>query len=280
MKVMTKIRMGVDICLTILLPVLMAETITGQEFHEWAGVAMTVLFIIHHILNWRWWNNIWKGGYGLFRFVSVMLNLLMLADILALAVSGITMSGFVFNWLSIPGGMILSRRLHLFTSYWGLILMSLHLGLHWGMVVKLGKKLRKEKKSDSLLVWLARGLAAAVILFGIYAFIRQNMADYLFLRTAFVFWDETKTALLFFSEVFAMMGLFIAIGYYGSKLLMIGKCSQTKQKVLKCFAFLIPVILCTAVILRIGFGNYIDSLMITSGCFSLSKLAIFLEKTS
>ena len=254
MKRMTKIRMGVDICLTILLPVLMAEILTGQEFHEWAGLAMTVLFIIHHVLNWRWWKNIWKGGYKPVRFVSVMLNLLMLADISALAVSGIMMSGFVFDWLSVSGGMILSRRLHLFSSHWGLILMSLHLGLHWSMAVKLGKKLRKGRNSD-MFACLARGLSVAVALFGIYAFVRQDMADYLFLRTAFVFWDETKTAFLFFAEVIGMMGLFIAIGYYSSKLLTGAECGQMKQKVLKCLAFLVPVLLCAAVILWIGFGN-------------------------
>lgn len=255
MKRMTKIRMGVDICLTVLLPVLMAEILTGQEFHEWAGVAMAALFIIHHVLNWRWWKNIWKGGYKPVRFVSVMLNLLMLADISALVVSGIMMSGFVFDWLPVSGGMILSRRLHLFASHWGLVLMSLHLGLHRSMAVKLGKKLRKGENPDSLAVWLARGLAAAAALFGIFAFVRQNIADYLFLRTAFVFWDETKTAFLFFAEVIAMMGLFIAIGYYGSKLLTGGKCGQMKQKVLKCLAFLVPVLLCAAVIWWIGFGN-------------------------
>lgn len=247
--------MGVDICLTVLLPILMAEILTGQEFHEWAGTVMAALFIIHHVLNWRWWKNIWKGGYKPVRFVSVMLNLLMLADISALVVSGIMMSGFVFDWLPVSGGMILSRRLHLFASYWGLVLMSLHLGLHWSMAVKLGKRLRKGEDPDRLAVWLARGLAAAVALFGIFALARQNIADYLFLRTAFVFWDETKTAFLYFAEVIAMMGLFIAIGYYGSKLLTGGKCGQMKQKVLKCLAFLVPVLLCAVVILWIGFGN-------------------------
>lgn len=34
-------------------------------------------------------------------------------------ISGIRMSGFVFEWLPISGGMILSRRLHLFASHWG-----------------------------------------------------------------------------------------------------------------------------------------------------------------
>ncbi len=232
MKGMAKIRMGADICLTVLLPVLMAEILTGQEFHEWAGAVMAVLFLIHHVLNWRWWKNIWKGGYKPVRFVSVMLNLLMLADVSALTISGITMSGFVFDWLPVSGGMILSRRLHLFASHWGLVLMSLHIGLHWSMAVKLGRKLRKGRGSH-VPAWLARGLAAAVALFGIYAFVRQNMADYLFLRAAFVFWDETKTAFLFFAEVIAMMGLFIAVGYYGSGWLTGGRCGQVQQKVLK-----------------------------------------------
>ena len=255
MRGMTKIRMGADICLTVLLPVLMAEILTGQEFHEWAGVAMAVLFIIHHALNWRWWKSIWKGGYRPLRFVGVMLNLLMLADISALVVSGIMMSGFVFAWLPFSGGMIFSRRLHLFASHWGLILMSLHLGLHWNMAVKLGGRLGKRENPDGPAVWLARGLAAAVSLFGIYAFVRQNMADYLFLRTAFVFWDETKMAFLFLAEVIAMMGLFTAVGHYGSRLLAGGKCGQMEQRVLKCLAFLIPVFLCAAVILWIGFGK-------------------------
>lgn len=33
------------------------------------------------------------------------------------------------------------------------------MGLNWGMLIKLGKKLRKGEDSDSPAVWLARGLA-------------------------------------------------------------------------------------------------------------------------
>lgn len=69
----------------------------------------------------------------------------LLADILALAVSGIMMSGFVFDWLPISGGMILSRRLHLFASHWGLILMALHTGMHWNMLFSLGGACAKKK---------------------------------------------------------------------------------------------------------------------------------------
>lgn len=203
-----------DAGLIVLLPILMAEILTGQEAHEWLGVLMTALFLLHHAINWKWWKSIGKGGYTPLRFAGAVINLLMLADILALTVSGIMMSGFVFDWLPISGGMILSRRLHLFASHWGLILMALHTGMHWNMLFSLGRRLRKKENTDGLLVWFARGLALAVALFGIYAFFQQNMADYLFLRTAFVFWDETKPAWMFFIEILSIMGLFIAIGHY------------------------------------------------------------------
>lgn len=244
-----------DAGLIVLLPILMAEILTGQEAHEWLGVLMTALFLLHHAINWKWWKSIGKGGYTLFRFAGAVINLLMLADILALAVSGIMMSGFVFDWLPISGGMILSRRLHLFASHWELILMALHTGMHWNMLFSLGRRLRKKENTDGLLVWFARGLALAVALFGIYAFFQQNMADYLFLRTAFVFWDETKPAWMFFIEILSIMGLFIAIGHYGAKILRGGKKGRMKRKGLKYLAFLIPVVLCVAVILWLGTGG-------------------------
>ena len=118
-----------------------------------------------------------------------------------------------------------------------------------------GRRLRKKENTDGLLVWFARGLAWAVALFGIYAFFQQNMADYLFLRTAFVFWDETKPAWMFFIEILSIMGLFIAIGHYGAKILRGGKKGRMKRKGLKYLAFLIPVVLCVAVILWLGTGG-------------------------
>lgn len=137
--------MAVDAGLIVLLPILMAEILTGQEAHEWLGVLMTALFLLHHAINWKWWKSIGKGGYTPLRFAGAVINLLMLADILALAVSGIMMSGFVFDWLPISGGMILSRRLHLFASHWGLILMALHTGMHWNMLFSLGGACAKKK---------------------------------------------------------------------------------------------------------------------------------------
>ena len=139
MKAAVKIKMMVDVSLLVMLPVLMAEILTGQEVHEWLGTAMAVVLILHHLLNINWLKNIGKGNYTPLRSLITIINLLLFADMSILMISGIVMSGFVFEWLPISGGMILSRRLHLFTSHWGLILMALHTGVHWSRGVRLGK---------------------------------------------------------------------------------------------------------------------------------------------
>lgn len=250
-----ELKRMVDVCLLVMLPVLMAEILTGQEFHEWLGTAMAVVLLLHHLININWLKNIGKGNYTPLRSLGTVMNLLLFADMSVLIISGIMMSGFVFEWLPVSGGMILSRRLHLFASHWGLILMSLHTGMHWGMVVRLGTKFRKKSESEDGLTWLARGLAAAISIFGIYAFIQQDMPDYLFLKTAFVFWDKTKPAAMFFLETLSIMGLFITAGYYGQKQMKGLKGIGMKHKTAKYLTFLIPILVCIGVIFWLMRGN-------------------------
>ena len=55
------VRRIVDICMTILLLCLMAYQVTGEEAHEWIGMVMTALVVVHQILNRRWYGAIFKG---------------------------------------------------------------------------------------------------------------------------------------------------------------------------------------------------------------------------
>ena len=57
LKAKMKIKMGIDFLMTVLLFLLMSYQITGQELHEWFGAEMLVLFLLHNILNIRWYDN-------------------------------------------------------------------------------------------------------------------------------------------------------------------------------------------------------------------------------
>ena len=41
----------VDVCMTVLMLCLMAYQVTGEAAHEWIGIGMTVLVIVHQILT-------------------------------------------------------------------------------------------------------------------------------------------------------------------------------------------------------------------------------------
>ena len=137
----TKIKMVIDVLMTALLLCLMAYQITGQALHEWFGAGMLVLLIAHNILNIRWYGNLFKGKYRLLRIIQTTFNFSVLISMLCLGYSGIVMSRYVFAALPISGPMATARRMHMAASYWGFVLMSFHLGMHWGMVTGMFRRL-------------------------------------------------------------------------------------------------------------------------------------------
>ena len=255
MKTKQTLKRVIDLLMILLLPVLMAEILTGQEAHEWVGMGMAACFIIHIILNASWFKNLFKGSYSPVRALQTVVNLLLCADILALMVNGIMMSGFVFPWLKINGSMILARQLHLFASYWGLIFMSAHLGLNWGVMLNAGKKLLHIQKDNAARAWILRLLVFGLSAYGIYALISQRVYQYLFLQTHFVLFDETKSAFIFFLETAAMMVLFATVFYALQKCLSKIKCGKRAKSVSKWATFAVAMAVCAAVVIAFGAGQ-------------------------
>ena len=102
MKAKMKIKMGIDFLMTVLLFLLMSYQITGQELHEWFGAEMLVLFLLHNILNIRWYGSLFKGKYTLLRVMQMIINISVLISMLCLGFSGVVMSRHVFAGLSHP----------------------------------------------------------------------------------------------------------------------------------------------------------------------------------
>ncbi len=203
----------VDFFMTILLLLLMAFQVTGQEFHEWLGVGMLVLFLVHNILNYKWYKNLFKGKYNIIRILRTIINIAVFVSMLCLAYSGIVMSRYVFEFIS-AGGMALARRMHMAVSYWGFVLMSIHLGFHWRMVVGMAGKMTGGRKLPKSILWIFRIPAVLIAVYGAVCFYRLNIISYMFLKVQFVFWDFEKTVFSVLLENIAMMGLWVLAGYY------------------------------------------------------------------
>lgn len=209
----------IDLAITAMLPVLMAYSLVGESIHEWVGISMFILFIIHHILNCRWHQNLLKGKYSGIRIIGTVINVLLFGIMICLMISGIILSRHVFIFLHINAGIAIAREVHLFAAYWGLVLMSLHLGLHWSILMGVTKKITGIKKTSLIRTAFLRMIAALIAAYGIYAFLYRNNGSYMLLRTKFVFFDFDEPLSLFFADQLAIMGLFVFAGHYVSKLL-------------------------------------------------------------
>ena len=219
MKPKAVIKLAVDVFMTLALLFLMGYQFWGEAPHEWVGAGMFLLFVAHHLLNGRWHKTLFKGKYSALRTVTLCVDLLLLLAMLAQMYSGIVMSRYVFAFLPGTGGMSLARRLHILGAYWGFLLMSVHLGLHWNMILGMLRKALKIKsktKSPSMIAFAA-GLTISG--YGIWVFISRGFPTCLFLNSEFVFLDYSEPKIFFYMVYLALMGLCIFIAHYSTKLM-------------------------------------------------------------
>ena len=204
-----KIQNIVDASMILLLPLLMAYSLIGEAVHEWAGIAMSLLFVAHHALNWRWYKSILKGHYSPLRSIKTILNLVLAVDMIALPVSGLLMAKHSFSFLNLDIDISTVRLIHLIASYWGFVLMSLHLGFHWNMIMGMCRKISCKQAESQKGKWMLRMIALFISGYGIYALVKRQFIDYMFLKTQFVFFDFGEPLLLFLTDYLAIMGLFV-----------------------------------------------------------------------
>lgn len=218
MKFKKIMKISVDIIMTAILFLSMGYAIWGELTHEIFGVALFTLFVIHHILNINWYKAILKGKYSPYRVFALILNILLTLCVTGLMVSGIMMSKHIFAFMDINNGMAFARLVHLSVSHWNFAIMSLHIGLHINPVVQ--KTIKKNKNFKVIFIFISILISA----FGIYAFIKRDFADYMFLKTQFAFMDFNESPVVFCIEYTAIMGLFISVSHY------IGKVLKSKRK--------------------------------------------------
>lgn len=214
MKAKQVIKIGIDICMTVLLFVLMAFHYVGLQWHEVTGAAMLILFILHHILNGSWYRAARKGKYSSGRILLTVVDVALLIDMVLLMFSGISMSRYVFRFLDIPVSKAWARGIHMTASYTGFLLMGFHIGLHYGMILEMVNKICPIVKKNAACTWTLRVLAAMIAGYGVYALFTRKFIDYISQKVMFAFFDYEEPALSFVLDYAAIMGLMIFISYY------------------------------------------------------------------
>ena len=206
---MKKIRTTIDILMVVLLPILMAYSLIGENIHEVIGICMFILFIAHHIINRKWWTGLFKGKYNAVRILNTVINLLLAVYMFLQPVSGILMSKYVLKDMTISGASGTLRTIHMTFAYWGFVLMSFHLGLHIRAVsAPFTKKMNKTVRTLLAIIFLI------ISAYGVYAFVKRGIGDYLLMKAMFAFLDFGEQRVRFLLDYAAVMALVASIGFY------------------------------------------------------------------
>lgn len=100
-------------------------------------------------------------------------------------------------------------------AYWGFVFMSLHLGFHWNMIIAMaGKAFPKVPAGGRIAL---RILSVLIMGYGVIAFVKRDIWDYLILKNHFAFYDFSEPVIFFLLDYLAVMGLFVIVGYQVSK---------------------------------------------------------------
>lgn len=202
---LTVMRRIIDVCMTVLLLFLMAYQVTGEVLHEWIGIGMTVLVIIHQILNRKWYGALFRGRYNPYRITTTAVNLILVLSFLLTAFCGMSMSGHAVPFLYGMAPISFARRMHLSMSHWSFVLMGLHLGLHIPVMTAGLKVSDKNRKLISAVFCCIAGV-------GLYLFFRNGMPDYLLFRAVFAFLDYDKAGALVLFENLLMLSFWVFTG--------------------------------------------------------------------
>ena len=205
----TKIlRRIIDLCMIVVLPLLMAYELIGRSAHEWLGVTMLALVIVHQIINRAWYQSLFKGRYSALRIVTVVMDLALILLMILQAISGMSMARHLPDAVPALLRRSVARMIHMTCAYWCFTLMCMHAGFHMSPMIA---RLRRRMKPFA---FAALGMLVCLIAsYGVYAFIRRQLPAYMFMQIKFAFFDYEEPLAFFFADYIAIMMLFLLAGH-------------------------------------------------------------------
>lgn len=105
MKYKQVVKLIIDIAMYLIFVALMQEHL-WDGLHEWIGIVLFALFIAHSILNFLWYQSLFKGKYTPTRTILAVINIALFAAMLCCMVSSVLVSGKVFAFLNLGGARI------------------------------------------------------------------------------------------------------------------------------------------------------------------------------
>jgi hypothetical protein len=201
----------------------------GNLAHEVMGSAFLMLVGRHLILNRHWFAAIGRGRYGAARVVRLALNLLLGLAMLTLLATSLMISEALRAVFGLPNVYTL-REIHWFAAYWLVVIVGLHIGLHWHIVAGMARTRLRILHSRIVTgaLWLLGILVACL---GVNSAFAMGLGTRLRFDYSLSMWDFTESTLPYFGHWLAITTLCAVIAQVAVRLLALRRpCFHSSKK--------------------------------------------------
>lgn len=138
------VNLVIDFIIFLAFLITMAPRFSGIAIHEWLSIAFGAAIIAHLLLHWSWIVNVTKRLFAKTQWsarINYLINVLFFIAMTLVIFTGIMISKEALPLFGIrfTGGGTW-RELHDITANLSLILLGVHVALHWQWIVSMTKK--------------------------------------------------------------------------------------------------------------------------------------------
>lgn len=188
----------------------------GNVAHEVAGTAMFLLLIVHNVFNRRWYGTIGKARREPRTVFNIAATFLLMLAMLALLVTSVLISNALSGVMSPYAGFTV-RQIHTLAAYWVLVIVSVHLGLRWPMLMGVARKLTGITQPNAIRTLVLRVIAVAIAVHGVWSSFELAVGTKLTMQMTLDWWNFEESVAGFFIHCLAIAGLYITLTYYAMK---------------------------------------------------------------
>lgn len=177
------IKIVVDIILTGMFLVLMGYPATSLHIHEILGLLFFVVTMVHLILGAKWFKNVlfrlFSRKQTYMTYVKSFTSIVLVVNFIMMGLSGIFINRTILpNLFAVEHS--LWTYLHRVSTYGGLILIAIHMGMYWNVVMGFFRRILKLQAVNKLRTVVLRILALIIAILGVKASFDRGMATKFF----------------------------------------------------------------------------------------------------